>query len=99
MLEDIDFTSTALAALLAVSPTVEMDAGGFDSSETWSLLQPEISSFTRVCVLDRAGFGKSERRPNPSYTSQEMVKDLHTLLLRAHIAGPFVSSLAILLGA
>jgi len=72
------------------SPTVVMDAGGYDSSETWSKVQPEIAKFARVCVYDRAGLGKSERRPSPSYPSQEVVKDLHTLLDNAHIAPPFV---------
>jgi pimeloyl-ACP methyl ester carboxylesterase len=72
------------------SPTVVMDAGGFDSSETWNKVEPEIAKFARVCVYDRAGLGKSERRPNPSYPSQEVVKDLHILLVNAHIAPPFV---------
>ena len=72
------------------SPTVVMDAGGYDSSESWSKVQPEIAKFARVCVYDRAGLGKSERRPGPSYPSQEVVKDLYTLLANAHIAPPFI---------
>jgi len=72
------------------SPTVVMDAGGYDSSESWNKVQPEIAKFARVCVYDRAGLGKSERPPSPSYPSQEVVKDLHTLLVNAHIAAPFV---------
>ena len=72
------------------SPTVVMDAGGYDSSESWNKVQPEIAKFARVCVYDRAGLGKSERRPGPSYPSQEIVKDLHTLLANAHIAPPLV---------
>ncbi len=71
-------------------PTVVMDAGGYDSSESWNQVQPQIAKFTRTCVYDRAGLGKSELRPDPSYPSQEIVKDLHTLLLNAHIAPPFV---------
>ncbi len=43
------------------SPTVVMDAGGFDGSVTWSQVQPGIARITRVCVYDRAGLGKSER--------------------------------------
>src|SRR5258705_7135769 len=72
------------------SPTVVMDAGGYDSSETWNKVQPEIAKFARVCVYDRAGLGKSEPRLNPSYPSQEVIKDLHTLLAKAHIAPPLV---------
>ena len=72
------------------SPTVVMDAGGYDSSETWNKVQPEIAKFARVCVYDRAGLGKSERQPNPSYPSHEVVRDLHTLLLNAHVVPPLV---------
>jgi len=71
-------------------PTVVMDAGGYDSSETWNKVSPEIAKFTRVCVYDRAGLGKSERQPNPSYPSQKIVNDLHTLLVNAHIVPPLV---------
>jgi pimeloyl-ACP methyl ester carboxylesterase len=72
------------------SPTVVMDAGGYDSSETWDKVQPEIAKFGRTCVYDRAGLGKSERRSNPSYPSEEIVKDLHALLVNAHVAPPLV---------
>jgi len=64
------------------SPTVVMDAGGYDSSETWIQVQPEIAKFARVCVYDRAGLGKSESRDDPSYPGQDIIKDLHTLLVR-----------------
>ncbi|HEU5239957.1 MAG TPA: alpha/beta fold hydrolase, partial [Pyrinomonadaceae bacterium] len=36
------------------------------------------------------GLGKSEHRPNPSYPSQEVIKDLHTLLVKANIPSPFI---------
>ena len=72
------------------SPTVVMDAGGYDSSETWNKVAPDIAKFARVCVYDRAGLGKSERQPNPSYPSQEVVKDLNTLLVNAHIVRPLI---------
>jgi pimeloyl-ACP methyl ester carboxylesterase len=72
------------------SPTVVMDAGGYDSSESWNKVQPEVAKFTRVCVYDRAGLGKSERRSNPSYPSEEIVKDLHALLVNARVAPPLV---------
>ena len=72
------------------SPTVVMDAGGYDSSQSWNKVQPEVAKFARACVYDRAGLGKSEPRPNPSYPSQEIVKDLHTLLINAHIDPPLV---------
>jgi len=37
------------------SPTVLLDAGGFDALEQWKLVQPEIAKFTRVCSYDRPG--------------------------------------------
>lgn len=72
------------------SPTVVMEAGGFASSVTWNKVQPGIARLTRVCVYDRAGLGRSEHRPGDSYTSQEIVRDLHNLIVNAHIAAPFV---------
>ncbi|MGH9908252.1 MAG: alpha/beta fold hydrolase [Pyrinomonadaceae bacterium] len=79
-----------LGKSLQGSPTIFMDAGGFDSSETWEKVRPEIARFARVCVYDRAGLGRSERRPDPSYPSQEVVNDLHKLLVNANIAGPYL---------
>ena len=72
------------------SPTVVMDAGGYDSSEAWNNIQPAVAKFTRVCVYDRAGLGKSDPQPNPSYPSKEVVKDLHILLVKAHVPPPLI---------
>ena len=36
-------------------PTVVMDAGIGECSLGWSLVQPEIAKFARVCTHDRAG--------------------------------------------
>ena len=41
-------------------PTVVLDAGIGCSSLGWSLVQPEIAKFTRVCSYDRAGMGWSD---------------------------------------
>ena len=71
------------------NPTVIMDAGGNDFSVTWAAVQSEIAGFTRVCAYDRAGFGWSERSPNPR-TSETIVEELHTLLESAEIEGPYV---------
>ena len=37
----------------AGSPTVVMDALGFGWSLHWSIVQPEIAKFTRVCSYDK----------------------------------------------
>ncbi|TRU53157.1 MAG: alpha/beta hydrolase [Microcystis aeruginosa Ma_QC_Ca_00000000_S207] len=71
------------------SPTVVMDYGIGGLSPVWSLVQPEVAKFTRVCSYDRAGYGWSESSPAPR-TSQQMVEELHALLHEAGIEGPYV---------
>jgi len=71
------------------SPTVVMDAGGAGSCLDWSLVQPEVARFTRVCTFDRAGLGWSDPGPKPR-SSQRIVEELDTLLSNAGIDGPYV---------
>ena len=71
------------------SPVVVMDSGLGDSMLAWSLVQPEIAQTTRVCAYDRAGLGWSDPGPTPR-TSQRMVSELHRLLEKAGIEGPYV---------
>lgn len=71
------------------SPTVILDTGlGVDSS-VWSPVITDVMTFTRVCRYDRAGLGQSDAAPKPR-TTKDMVNDLHTLLTKANIAGPYV---------
>jgi len=72
------------------SPTVilETGGGGFGSLD-FTYIQPGVAKTTRVCAYDRAGYGWSDPSPAPR-TSEEIVKELHTLLHRAGIAGPYV---------
>jgi alpha/beta hydrolase fold len=72
------------------SPTVVLDAGYSSYSADWSEEQPGVASFTRVCSYDRAGLGKSDPRKKSPGTSDQVVKELDTLLHRAHIPGPYV---------
>jgi pimeloyl-ACP methyl ester carboxylesterase len=72
------------------SPTVVIDAGLGDWSASWSSwVQPEVAKTTRVCTYDRAGMGYSEAGPLPR-TAEQFAKELHTLLERAGIPGPYV---------
>lgn len=71
------------------SPTVVLDSGLGHTSLIWSLVQPEVATFSRVCSYDRAGYGWSDPGPLPR-TSQQIIKELHTLLAQAHIPGPYV---------
>jgi pimeloyl-ACP methyl ester carboxylesterase len=71
------------------TPTVVIDAGLGEGLEAWAAAQMQVAASTRVCAYDRAGVGKSEPGPKPR-TSQQMVKELRTLLRKANIQGPYV---------
>lgn len=72
------------------SPTVLLEAGLGESS-TWmsAWIAPAVSHETRVCVYDRAGYGRSEPSDVP-VSGQSTVSDLHALLAAAGEDGPFV---------
>jgi pimeloyl-ACP methyl ester carboxylesterase len=70
-------------------PTVVMDAGLAHISTVWSLVQPEVAMFTRVCAVDRAGHAWSDHGPFPR-TSRQICQELHALLTNAGLAGPYV---------
>lgn len=70
-------------------PTVVLISGAGDFSFDWSLVQPGVSGFTRVCSYDFAGFAWSDPGPIPRTMRQE-VYELHTLLKAARIKGPYV---------
>src|SRR5438876_2741226 len=71
------------------SPTVILDAGLGETSLDWSKVQPGVARFTRVCSYDRAGDGWSDTGRGPR-TSQQIVKELHLLLVHAQISGPYL---------
>jgi pimeloyl-ACP methyl ester carboxylesterase len=72
------------------TPTVVIDAGLGDWSASWSnAVQPQAATTTRVCTYDRAGMGYSEPGPLPR-TAARFAEELHTLLQRADIPGPYV---------
>lgn len=71
------------------SPTVLLEAGGGGMSSHFGWIAPAVARDTRVCVYDRAGRGWSE----PADTARDGAQtatDLHTLLHRANVAGPYV---------
>lgn len=70
-------------------PAVVMEAAIWDFSLTWSLVQPQVASFTRVLAYDRAGLGWSD--PSAGRRSgEEMLADLRQLLSISQIPGPYV---------
>ena len=70
-------------------PTVILEAGAGGFSVDWSLVQPEVARFARVCSYDRAGLGWSELGPHPR-TLRQVVWELHALLQQAGLQPPFV---------
>jgi pimeloyl-ACP methyl ester carboxylesterase len=71
------------------NPTVVLIAGGGDFSFDWSLVQPNVSRFARVCSYDRAGLAWSDPGPTPR-TMRQDAHELHTLLSAAQIQAPYV---------
>jgi pimeloyl-ACP methyl ester carboxylesterase len=72
------------------SPTVILEAGlGLPAAEMSGWIQPGVATVTRVCVYDRAGMGWSELAETPR-DGVATATDLHTLLNRAEIDGPYV---------
>ena len=71
------------------SPTVVLEPGHGEVSSAMGWIAPAVSQDTRVCVYDRAGHGWSDPADGPQ-DAVETARDLHTLLDRAHIPGPYV---------
>lgn len=71
------------------SPTVILESGLGGGSLDWSLAQPEVAKFARVCSYDRAGIVWSSagggRRDADQITSE-----LRETLEAAHLAPPYV---------
>lgn len=70
-------------------PTIVLDAGLSGTSLGWSLVQMEVSKFTRVCSYDRAGYAWSDQSPSKR-SSLHLAQELHTLLHNAKIPGPYI---------
>lgn len=72
------------------SPTVVLEPGLGEPSPMMSgWIAPDVARGTRVCVYDRAGRGWSESASGPE-DGVQVATELHTLLDRAHVNGPYV---------
>ncbi|MEP7330587.1 MAG: alpha/beta hydrolase [Terracoccus sp.] len=71
------------------SPTVVLQPGGGDFSSVMGWIAPAVARDTRVCVYDRAGRGWSEPADGPQ-DATKIATDLHTLLQRGDVPGPYV---------
>lgn len=70
-------------------PTVVLDAGLAGFSTDWTLVQPEVAAFAHVCSYDRAGYGWSDP-VHGERTSDVIAAELHELLHRAGVPGPYL---------
>lgn len=69
--------------------TIVFEAGLMSTILSWSKLQRQLAHSYRVVSYDRAGLGWSDLGPMPR-TAERIVDELHTLLQRARIPGPYV---------
>jgi pimeloyl-ACP methyl ester carboxylesterase len=70
-------------------PTVILEPGLGATSSAWAWIQPEVAKTTRVCSYDRAGMVWSDPSPEPR-DAQHIARELHTLLQKAQVPGPYV---------
>jgi pimeloyl-ACP methyl ester carboxylesterase len=72
------------------TPTVLMENGAGADGTSWSTVLNEFGRITRACAYDRVGEGFSSG-PQPEHHSfRQATHELHVLLERAAIPGPYV---------
>jgi pimeloyl-ACP methyl ester carboxylesterase len=70
------------------SPTVVLEPGlGETASAMARWIAPDVARTTRICVYDQAGHGHSDAAAG---NHADAARDLHVLLARRHIPGPYV---------
>jgi pimeloyl-ACP methyl ester carboxylesterase len=70
------------------SPAVILQAGLGNSATAWRQIAPAVASSTTVCSYDRAGLNRSDEAGPQDGVA--VSKDLHDLLAKAGVQGPFV---------
>src|SRR4051794_37230325 len=69
-------------------PTVILEPGLGESARAMArLIAPEVARTTTVVAYDRAGHARSDAEPAAGV---DAARDLHVLLQRAHVPGPYV---------
>lgn len=71
------------------SPTVVLEAGAGLMSSGFGWISPAVAGSTRVCAYDRAGHGWSDPVGH-AQDGGEIAGDLHELLSRGEVPGPYV---------
>jgi pimeloyl-ACP methyl ester carboxylesterase len=82
--------SLNIDCLGAGSPTVILDAGQDKEGTSMTVLQDALADNVLACVYDRAGRGRSDPPATWPRSAEEVVTDLHALLLAAKVPGPYV---------
>lgn len=73
----------------STGPTVVLEPGAGEMSSILGWITPVVARDTRVCVYDRAGRGWSDAATR-TQDGARIATDLHTLLHRGHVPGPYV---------
>src|SRR6185295_13267658 len=71
------------------TPTVILESGLGEGAAYWGWISTTVARDTKVCVYDRAGRGWSDSAA-AAQDGIAVATDLHTLLDRGRVAGPFV---------
>jgi pimeloyl-ACP methyl ester carboxylesterase len=71
------------------SPTVVIESGFDEYSFDWILVQQKVSTFTRVCAYDRAGYAWSDPGPKPR-TFAQINLELRDALAKLGEKPPFI---------
>lgn len=71
------------------TPTVIFESGLGGGIGVWTNVQPEISKITRTFSYDRAGLGESDKS-TLERTSSNQVRELHELLQKTKLKGPYI---------
>ena len=71
------------------SPTVILEGGDGDTSDSYAFAEATVAKATRTCVYDRAGLGRSSAAAGPRQLG-DLVGDLEALVRVAEIPGPYV---------
>jgi len=71
------------------SPTIVLEPGENTPGSAMNPLQDPLARQSMTCVYDRANVGSSGTAPTPR-TAAEIVTDLHQLLKKADVPGPYM---------
>ena len=73
----------------ADGPTVVIEPGAGEPSMLWWFVQDQIATFARVCTYDRPGYQWSDP-PALEASLEDRARDLHEVLTRGNVPGPYV---------